>query len=281
MLPKPPYNHIPPNHARLHARKGMTIVIGMIAEDGIVIAADREEGTEHLKNDTGKIYGAFRGTEPHGWISIGGAGSGPECDEISALLANRFCSQEERTSDEMRAALTVEHRSYYQNIVLPFASATQIGCPDYSLVVGCLTGQTGKYLFSTSKLAVNTANDYDAIGIGAQVANIWLTRLYERMPTIAAAKLAAYVIYQVKNSVTGCGLGTDIVVMNGRPFLPRVPSNVIRKWEDSFRYFPILERTIFSYCVGLKPSPTQYKGRPLRSRVGWLPQPTERSALNG
>lgn len=120
----------------------MTIVIGIIGQDGIVIAADREESDEYLKNDTGKIRGAFRGVEPIGWIGVGGAGEGPEIDEVSVLLTDCFCNDKQRTSAEAKDALIAEHRAYYKKAVLPFASATQVGCPDYALIIGCLMGQT-------------------------------------------------------------------------------------------------------------------------------------------
>lgn len=245
----------------------MTVVIGIIAQDGVVIAADREEGDEYLKNDMGKLREVFRGLEPVGWIGVGGAGDGPACDEISRLLTDCFCEDKERDSDEAKAALIAQHRAYYEKIVLPFASAKQVGYPDYELIIGCMMGQTGNSLFVTSKLAVNPVADYDAIGIGAKVANTWLTRLYERMPVRAAIILAAYVIYQVKNSVTGCGLGTDIIMLNGRDLFGRVNPALIRRWEDAFRYFPSLERNIFGYCVGLQPSPLFLRTKPDKQSI--------------
>jgi hypothetical protein len=245
----------------------MTIVVGMSAQDGIIIAADREEGDEYLKNDMGKIRGAFRGSAPFGWIGVGGAGDGPACDEISLLLTDCFCLDKERNSTEAKDAIIAEHRAYYEKIVLPFASATQLACPDYALIIGCLMGQTGKCLFATSKLAVNPVNDYEAVGIGAQVANAWLARLYDRMPAMAAIKLAAYVIYQVKNSVTGCGLGTDIFVLNGNTLFGRVNPALIRRWEEAFRYFPSLERNVFGYCVGLPSSPFLLRTKPDKTSI--------------
>jgi len=232
----------------------MTIVIGMIAQDGIVIAADREEGNETQKNDRGKINGAFRARVPVGWIGVGGAGSGPEIDEVTGLLTSCFCADGERTSTEARTALIAEHRAYYEKTVLPFSSATQISCPDYALIIGCVMAQTGKCLLVTSRLSAGPVDDYEAIGAGASVANNWLGRLYDLMPASAAIVLAAYVIYQIKNSVPGCGLGTDILMLNGKDLLGRVNPALIRRWEGAFRYYPSLERNIFGYCVGFDSS---------------------------
>lgn len=267
MLPKPPLPFPVLNPQRLPERKRVTIVVGMIAQDGIVIAADREEGDGYLKNDIGKIRGAFRGREPVGWIGIGGAGEGPEIDEVSALLTDCFCAEKDRTSAEAKEALVAVHRDYYERMVLPFASATQVGCPDYKLIIGCFMGQVGKSLLVTSKLSVNPVDDYEAIGIGAEVARAWLGRLYDRMPVIAAVKLAAYAIFQVKNSVSGCGLGTDILMFNGKDLFGKVNPVLIRRWEEAFRYFPSLERNIFAYCVGLQSSPLFLRTKPDKESI--------------
>jgi 20S proteasome alpha/beta subunit len=230
----------------------MTIALGIIASDGIVIAADREQGDGYLKGDIGKILHTFRGRDPIGWTAITGAGSGPEIDEVSKLLTNAFCVEGPRTSDDATAALVAEHRAYYEKVVVPFASASQLDCPDYSLIIGCLQGGMGKSLFVTSKLAFNKVNDYEAVGAGAAVANSWLSRLYDYIPTTAAAKLAAYVIYQVKNSVSGCGLGTDIFMLTGKTLVGRVNPKLIRKWEEVFHLYPVLERNVFNYCLGVQ-----------------------------
>ena len=62
--PKPLPRHTPrPKPQRLPERKRMTICIGIVASDGVVIAADREESSGDFKNDTGKILHTFRGRE--------------------------------------------------------------------------------------------------------------------------------------------------------------------------------------------------------------------------
>ena len=119
----------------------------------------------------------------------------------------------------------------------------------------------------TSKLSVNSVNDYEAIGIGAKIANNWLARLYDRIPVIAASKLAAYVIYQVKNSVIGCGLGTDIFMLNGKDLFGRINPALIRRWEDAFRFFPSLERNVFGHCIGLQPSQFFLRTKPDKGSI--------------
>ena len=154
------------------------------------------------------------------------------------------------------------HYAYYQRAILPLCLQTDR--PDYALVIGCFGGGLAPTIFTTSRLAFNRSSDYEAVGVGASVANSWLGRLYDKVPIQFAVKLAAYVIYQVKASVGGCGLGTDIAIVRPEGLLESVSARVIRKWEDVFRYYPALERNIFHYCVGL-----EYDEKRLyRTRIG-------------
>jgi hypothetical protein len=177
-------------------------------------------------------------------------------------LGDTFCADLERTAADVKDALLNEHRAYYRKAILPFALQPSLERPDYSLIIGCLEGGIGKSLFATSRLSFNESNDYEAIGAGATVANSWLGRLYEYVPAMSATRLAAYVIYQVKNSVNGCGLGTDIIVLRRDQLLGRVNPDLIRKWEAAFRFYPSLERNMFNYCIGVQENQALLRTKP-------------------
>src|ERR1700719_1125175 len=100
MIGPKPHPSPRPQPERLPKRKRMTIAIGLRARDGIVIAADREEGDGYLTNERGKILQVFRGMPPIGWITVTGAGDGPALDEVSKLLGDVFCAEGDRTSTE-------------------------------------------------------------------------------------------------------------------------------------------------------------------------------------
>jgi hypothetical protein len=88
-------------------------------------------------------------------------------------------------------------------------------------------------------------------------------RLYPRYPTLdSVAVLAAYVIYRVKASVEGCGLGTEIYVIH-QYRIGIVPFDLINRWESLFRRYDRLEREIFSHAMNfvMRPSiPAQLAG---------------------
>jgi 20S proteasome alpha/beta subunit len=227
----------------------MTIAIGLRCNDGIIIAADREEGDGYTKNDVGKIQIAFRGINPIGQIAIAGAGSGPYIDEVSKILIDEFCED-----DSGLEQLTDKHREYYRDIVMPMAIYGS-SAPGYDLIFGSIGGNLPRGIYSTSGLAFNKNDDYQAIGAGKLVAEEWLNRLWDFVPVLYAAKLAAYVIFHVKNSVPGCGSGTDIIILrNNNHNLPeRVLPVGVRRWEETFRTtYKTLDRNVFYRAMGLE-----------------------------
>lgn len=253
MISAKPLPRFKPKSERLPVRKRMTIAIGILASDGVVIAADREEGDGYLKNDSGKVSQAFKGTVPIGSIAITGSGSGPYLDEVARLITEGFCDDAVGTEATVEAGIRKAHRKYYKESVLPFPHGER---PDYDLLVGCYGEQLGRRLWKTAGLALNPVKDYDAVGAGYAVANGLLGRLWDNVPVRYAIKLAAYVIHQVKMSVKDCGLGTDIVIVR-RSLLESVSAGIIREWENIFRYYANMERNAFYYCVGLETEQTR------------------------
>ncbi|MGB7553903.1 MAG: hypothetical protein WBM04_05995 [Candidatus Korobacteraceae bacterium] len=224
----------------------MTIAIGILASDGIVIAADREESDDYLKTDQGKITWKFRGIQPVGACAVMGAGDGAYLDEIGAELIDIFADDGDGSENVLMSKLRNAHRSHYKRTVIPLSGER----PHYSLLIGCY-GANVKCIWKTSRMAFTKVQDYDAVGIGSKVASSWLNKLYDRIPTLYAAKLATYVIYQVKRTVGGCGLGTDVLVIKNT-FPSYVSDGVVRHWEEIFRSYTALERNCFYYCIGLE-----------------------------
>jgi 20S proteasome alpha/beta subunit len=228
----------------------MTIAIGIRCSDGIIIAADREEGDGYMKNDVGKIRATVRLKSPIGQIAIAGAGSGPYIDEVSKILTDEF-AEENSGLDE----ITNKHRNYYSEIVMPM-SVYGANAPDYRLLIGSVGGNVSKGIYSTAGLSIKENDDYEAIGAGAMIANEWLSRLWDYVPVLQAAKLAAYVIFHVKNSIPGCGHGTDIMMLNQNAMPARILPAGVRKWEETFRTtYRRLDRNVFYHTVGLDVDP--------------------------
>lgn len=228
----------------------MTIALGLIAEDGIVIAADRQETEGDQKTDQGKIDSAW--TLPDGALLVTGAGNGPYIDSVSRQLKQYFSGTEERDEDALTENFTAIHRAFYSETVLPFANYHPHERPDYELLLGCSTNRRCSLWYS-QKLALNLAEGFRAVGIGASAAESFLKKFYVlRLPLKIAVSLAVFVIHQVKNSVEGCGFETDVLCIGNR--VPRIPLRVspheIRKMEDAFKKFREVERDDLYQMIG-------------------------------
>src|ERR1051326_7385632 len=87
--PKPPRLFIPPKPRWLPVRKRMTIALGILASDGIVVASDTQETYSDLRKvRQTKILAVVN--EPNAGLLVTGAGSGPQIDALSQILCDRF-----------------------------------------------------------------------------------------------------------------------------------------------------------------------------------------------
>jgi hypothetical protein len=158
----------------------MTIALGLIADDGVVIAADRQETEGEQKKDQRKIDSLW--ALPVGALLIAGAGNGPYIDtmthELQMCFGGGIYDDEEEMTKNFRAA----HIKFYSEAVLPFASYPWNERPDYELLFGC-TMKKEHFLWYSYKLTLNRTRGYRAVGIGASTAESLLKKFYvERLP---------------------------------------------------------------------------------------------------
>jgi hypothetical protein len=217
----------------------MTIALGMLARDGIVMAADTQESAGYWKRDHGKIvalgHRASRGRRGRRWnhCLISGAGSGPHIDGLSKLLQEAF----ESRPANVEAALRSIVQRFYVDQMLPFAAYPLNERPDISLLVAC-DYRRKTSLWTSQENMFNAAGVYDAVGIGADMALTILGRCY-RLPILDvphSVLLAAYVMAQVKDSIEGCGKATDIyyVRRNASGYVPRQHTEELERAMGSY-----------------------------------------------
>jgi hypothetical protein len=81
-----------------------------------------------------------------------------------------------------------------------------------SLVFGYRSPEGLAKLWSTNENLVTESTTFATAGIGAMYANVLMNRLFLPMWPMnhrQAVLLAAYVIYEVKNNIEGCGKDTE------------------------------------------------------------------------
>lgn len=207
----------------------MTIAIGIIASNGLVIAADTQETLHGVwKYGHGKVS-AMVAAIPHSILGtrssclVTGAGDGHHIDAISRKLREAFAKHQQVPSPhisvkDMFAGIL---KSFYADHVIPFAGYPPDERPDFELLIGCEAPSTT--LFQSQGNVFTVESPVAAVGIGAMVALPLLARFYKPIPDVkSAVLLALYVMFHVKESIEGCGKDTDIYgIHNGKFFMVR------------------------------------------------------------
>lgn len=227
----------------------MTIAIGLMADIGIILAADRQETAGYQKTDPGKIRANFKPAK--GSLIVTGAGSSTYLDSIAQQILTWFSEDDKsKRPAEVADVINAINRQFYSETVIPFSGYPERDRPDYFLLIGCDVVASQPVLFETDRLAFKSVDDYTAVGLGASTAKTLLSKFYiARLPISIAISLAAFVMYEVKASVEGCGLGTDVFYTAGH-VLQSVRDEEVLRMENAFHLFHLSERENLHYCIG-------------------------------
>ena len=96
----------------------MTIALGILAKDGLVIAADTQETYSGLlKMEQGKIFSALNGPAS---FHITGAGSATHLDSISQQLCEDFSRRAPRTMTALRDSVESSVRTFHVKHIAPY-----------------------------------------------------------------------------------------------------------------------------------------------------------------
>jgi hypothetical protein len=213
----------------------VTIAIGLLATDGIVIAADTQTGiTDYLKMSYGKI--AFGRTlnagKPAPNFAITGAGNSPYLEAIRQSEMDQYFKRDLDTPiAEVENGIRQRIDDFYSRHVAPFASSP--GYPDVSLLIAAHSGNKRAVWYTEKNLLV-PCMQYAAVGAGTMYARILLHKLWAEFDLREALLLAAYVIYHVKECVDGCGHDSQVVFL--QPTIAGyIHPDAIRSMEQIFR----------------------------------------------
>lgn len=230
----------------------MTICIGMLASDGIVIAADAEESDRYFKRSQQKII-PFVGAIPLGnnpnpasmACAFTGAGDAGYIDAFIAEAIRGISTA--ATQAEFQDYIAEKIRIFHEQHLFPLASAQEP--PGIQILIGAYAGwHTGIFVSHGSTL--RRGFPCAAVGAGAHFALSMISDVWRAQDVRHIEVLAAYIIAVTKDRIEGCGKHTAIVSLHnpihedipGQPsrmlpppqLLTHVPSKKIRKWEESF-----------------------------------------------
>jgi hypothetical protein len=194
----------------------MTIALGLLAKDGLVLAADTEETYgASLKHKHTKIWAALA-TDQSGdeakfrCCVVSGAGDGSYIDAISRQIVESVTKREELPDAEIESGFRATLRDFYAEHVLPFAADRNP--PEFELLIGVQLPQA-RLLRTGRNVLYEPFGDFIACGSGLTMAYPLLSRFYQgpRPDVRTAVLVAAYVMYHTKEAVPGCGKATEIM----------------------------------------------------------------------
>ena len=189
----------------------MTIIAGFKCKNGIVVCADTLETSGPSKRQVPKLH--FEETEimPGEPIALAfcGAGYGPLIDKLfdeSWKSAQRAATIDD-VCGEIESTIKVLYKEY--------GEIYQAGaCPTAELIYGVKTKDGNTKLFSANGPIVTERADYYSAGAGYYMADFLASRMYEKNLTLRQCViLAAYVLFQAKEHVDGCGGGSHIAAL--------------------------------------------------------------------
>jgi len=275
---------------RLPGAQRMTIAVGVLSRNGVVIAADTEETYGDFKLDNQKILGSVHisrvAGDAHRMCLLAGSGLGPYIDAFAQSLDTVVAKDGRLQGGDPHPALSQALERFYARHVIPFSQYQTAERPSFEVILA-YSSQGRQSLFESH---MNTLLDrskprYSAIGIGSTVARLCLQRLLANgrvMSLREAVIAAAFAVLQAKETIPGCGKGTDIRVLYGRDAMASVVPPVQEALDAALRrYIGGLEPLVFGAIAGtwsttrVEPAVTR-----LRDELNeilepeWLPAPT-------
>jgi 20S proteasome alpha/beta subunit len=194
---------------RLPQRKALTIIAGFRCSEGIVLCADTQETSGSSKKDVPKLRFSERGilTDTPLAVAFCGAGPGPFIDRMidQAWEDVQVATTLDEACDEIKRSIEETYKRY--------GSIFQDGqCPTADLIYG-VKASGGSRLFCANGPIVNE-KDYYSSGAGYYMADFLAKRMYSKNLNLRqCAILAAFIIFQAKEHVDGCGGATHIGVL--------------------------------------------------------------------
>lgn len=210
-FPKPSIQH--PTPKRLPERKAVTIIAGFKSYEGIVLMADTQETVSNIsKRNIPKLRFEPSGG-PHEGDNLAAAfcGAGDNGPFIDKLVETAWEDAQLATSlDEACEEIEKSIKRVYRE----FGQIYQVGyCPSAELIYGVKMHSQCR-LFSAHGAIITKKETYDSWGAGYYMADFLANRMYRDYLNLRqCAILAAYILYQAKEHVDGCGGDSHIAVL--------------------------------------------------------------------
>jgi hypothetical protein len=240
---------LPRRTGRLPRRKPVTIAIGMIGRQAVVLASDTQESAGYFKGNVEKTDSTtvWSASELPRSFSIAGAGYGPFIDNISPVMSQAL-QEHGKDPDKQSGVIEACLSDFYSShIDLPNVDS---GALEIALLVGTYVPGATR-LYKTNRTTATRCHNHAAVGIGETVANRLLAEVHDPlMPIDSMVIAAAYVVWKVNNSVRDCGNDTDITVITPTRVVT-LARTIPHSWAPIFVYLDgltsYITRSVFDH----------------------------------
>jgi 20S proteasome alpha/beta subunit len=231
MNPKPLVKFTP---KRLE-RYAVTIIAGFSCSEGIVVCADTQETISHSKRHVSKLRYEFGPGQAKGQglaAAFCGAGYGPFIDKLVDQAWKE--AEHAKSLDEASELIAQSIENSYEK----YGRIYQVGqCPSVELIYGVkMNGRSS--LFSADGPIVNEKERYHSSGAGYYMADFLASRMYGNDLDIhQCVILAAYILFQAKEHVDGCGGDSQIAVLRDDGSSGPVDSDRVKAMTEVLQLF--------------------------------------------
>jgi hypothetical protein len=191
----------PVKHRRyyLHKEKTVTIAAGFVSADGVLLCAD-----SRVESDSSKEFGLkilpIKGDWGDGLIAYAG-----DVDHAVSAIQKFDRKLKQTKSENILEELEESLEKEWKRKIFKHPLYGGVGCPDYHLLVAIRPVGESSRLYVTSENTIHEVRGFRCIGMGEDLAthllgSLMLGNLEEKKVVC----LAAYVLAEVKRSVTGC-----------------------------------------------------------------------------
>jgi 20S proteasome alpha/beta subunit len=227
----------------------MTIALGVLASDGVVLAADTEYTWGYLKTSGEKIWTA----EADGAMAVTGAGASDYLEAISQQLLAAFAGSGRKVSVAgLERKFTRVLAAFHEKHVIPFSRFSQDQI-EFWLVIA-LRRKGKSYLWATGKNNLRACSRYAAAGVGREyVEALFVRALGPRTGRLAgvdlAARLSAYAVFEAKRHVQYCGKSTSLVVLRDER-IEETSASKIQLLDYHFNAYSDVQALGLKYALG-------------------------------
>ncbi len=205
----------------------MTIIAGFKGHDGIVLCADTQETIGISKRKISKLRVEPSINQSELGVAFCGAGdNGPFIDKTVDLAWKQAQSATslDTACEEIERSIKKTYRE--------FGRIYQSGaCPEAELIYGVKMQGMSK-LFHAYGPIINSAVYYSA-GVGQYLADFLAFRMFKDYLDVRQLQIiAAYILFQAKEHVDGCGGDSEIAILRDRGLSGRVDASRIDKISE-------------------------------------------------